>query len=406
MKREDERAARLLKQMGRLVVPLPAAEDDARRHDRIANSLDRLLDELPATRARKRRVWTTSWLVAAAALVLLSIAVGRARHSTPVAAADAPQLRAVDGRVSLWRDGRLEVTAVQAGLLLGSTDELRVAPGARAVLALANQASVEVSGQTSLEVTRALAPDGTPSDERLELGEGRVTLSVPKLAAGHTLRVRTPDALVTVRGTRFSVATGRAAAGGSVTRVTVTEGHVAVASGDQSRLLGPGEEWVSPGSTAATSASAPSPAPASAAENAGGPPVASAPHAEPVTATAAPSPARRAPAVSPTRSEERADASIGTSTLAEETRRYEDAMRLARAGKVDRALVALESLMHDRPRTPLLQSARVEHLRLLSRAGNQAAAAREARSYLSDYPTGFARAEAKQMALFGLAEPP
>ena len=81
-------------------------------------------------------------------------------------------------------------------------------------------------------------------------------------------------------------------------------------------------------------------------------------------------------------------------------------MRLARAGKVDRALVALESLMHDRPRTPLLQSARVEHLRLLSRAGNQAAAAREARSYLSDYPTGFARAEAKQMALFGLAEPP
>ena len=54
---------------------------------------------------------------------------------------------------------------------------------------------------------------------------------------------------------------------------------------------------------------------------------------------------------------------------------------------------------------PLIQSARVEQFRLLHRAGKTAAAAREARAYLSAFPNGFARAEAKQLALADLGSP-
>jgi outer membrane protein assembly factor BamD (BamD/ComL family) len=92
------------------------------------------------------------------------------------------------------------------------------------------------------------------------------------------------------------------------------------------------------------------------------------------------------------------------STLAQENAIYAGALARARAGDVNRALVDLEALQRDFPRSPLVQNARVEHFRLLHESGNKARAAREARRYLSDYPNGFARAEARRIALVDLED--
>lgn len=60
-------------------------------------------------------------------------------------------------------------------------------------------------------------------NQSLVLTSGRVSLDVPKLPAGTTLSVRTPDAEVRVHGTRFQVTRN-----GKETQVSVTEGVVEV----------------------------------------------------------------------------------------------------------------------------------------------------------------------------------
>lgn len=87
---------------------------------------------------------------------------------------------------------------------------------------------------------RLAAP--TPSEERLVLATGSATFEVPKLPAGRTLAVETPDAEVRVHGTRFQVV--RDARG---TSVSVTEGLVEVrpeGQGRPPRFLRPGESTV------------------------------------------------------------------------------------------------------------------------------------------------------------------
>jgi outer membrane protein assembly factor BamD (BamD/ComL family) len=83
---------------------------------------------------------------------------------------------------------------------------------------------------------------------------------------------------------------------------------------------------------------------------------------------------------------------------------YQSALRSAQSGDASRSLATLEGLMQKYPRSPLVQSARVEHFRVLLQMGNLTAAGREARRYLSEYPSGFARAEARQIALRGLGD--
>jgi outer membrane protein assembly factor BamD (BamD/ComL family) len=78
---------------------------------------------------------------------------------------------------------------------------------------------------------------------------------------------------------------------------------------------------------------------------------------------------------------------------------YERALRRAQGGETSAALADLESLIRRHPSSPLIQNARVEHFRILVRSGQRSLAASEARRYLSDYPDGFARAEAKNVAL-------
>ncbi len=115
-------------------------------------------------------------------------------------------------------------------LLLGA--ELTATQDAK-VTSLPSGATVRLEGG-ALKLTAA-----EPNQETLVLAAGRVSLDVPKLPAGTTLAVRTPDAEVRVHGTRFDVSRL-----GQGTRVQVTEGVVEVrpeGAGRPAQLLHAGE---------------------------------------------------------------------------------------------------------------------------------------------------------------------
>lgn len=96
---------------------------------------------------------------------------------------------------------------------------------------------------------------------------------------------------------------------------------------------------------------------------------------------------------------------MNQSTLAEENRLYTQALAHAGSTELSSALSELALLIQRYPHSPLAQNARVERFRLLQQSGNGAAAAEEARRYLSEYPSGFARSEARGLALAGLKKP-
>lgn len=373
-------ARRLLHKMGRLVVPLPSAVEEQAMVQRTSARLELLLGELAEqgfARRRRRRYLA----FAAAALVPLGfigasfgLLSGKPSHSARIAAAS--------GAVNVSRAAGGDVPAA-VGNQLHAGDTVRTPPGARAALELADRARVGCAAGTEVRLSREGA-----EDSRLELSRGSISFEVPKLAPGHTLSVETRDAVVTVRGTRFTV-TVAGAESKPLTRVSVSEGRVQVDSARGTVFLGPGEQWSSRASEPAAPATVDAPATS--------PPAAhnSEPAAPSSESVAADSPRARAPTSRPNSNAE----GRSSSTLRDENVLYERALRRAEASDAAGALADLEALVARHPRSPLVQSARVEHFRILLRVGNRSLAASEARRYLSDYPDGFARSEAKNVAL-------
>jgi hypothetical protein len=231
-----------------------------------------------------------------------------------------------------------------------------------------------------------LAVPDAANEDWLELEQGLVTLQVAKLPPGLGLSVQTPDARVTVHGTRFSVRVSPATPSGTVTFVAVTEGRVEVDSRGEVVFLGPGDHWSSQTSAPVSDAAPVLPLDRQADT--------SAQVARPIATSLA----------RPLTSTSHA-ARVNESTLAEENRLYAQALARAGAGELSPALADLATLIVRYPRSPLAQNARVDRFRLLQQSGNGAAAAQEARRYLSEYPSGFARSEARGLALLGLEAP-
>jgi TolA-binding protein len=86
-------------------------------------------------------------------------------------------------------------------------------------------------------------------------------------------------------------------------------------------------------------------------------------------------------------------------SLARENRAFAAAMARRNAGELSQALSELERWLDRYPDSVLQQEARVEQFRLLARLGRSHEAARAARSYLGDYPDGYAREEARDLVL-------
>ena len=421
------------------------------RRERIASAIDERLERLSSERARKRRRVFAAGIAAAFATGAAAAWVVVRPPSVP--GADIVATVTSDRPVQLRHHGE---SRTATSLRIEASDELHTGADATTTAILANGAAVDVAPGSDLRFD-AHVDSGERAGEDLRLGQGKVWLRVPKLGPHHTLSVVTPDARVTVRGTRFSVAV-LGAAGAVETRVQVTEGSVWVDQAGHEDVLSAGQSWTSRptiAGVATAEATAPAPArPGSAmndpvaandqvAEKSGAPdgtaasqetttadeserkasasaarsraghrsgeartsaaPSRSASVAQTEKDAPAPSAAAAAPSSATDPSAKGASPAVasrdevGESTLAAENELYWRAAASVRGGDDAHAVGLLESFLSRFPGSPLAQNAQVEHLRALVRLGRHAAAARAAERYLSVYPHGFASEEARRL---------
>lgn len=180
----------LLEELGRIAredSPPPLAESDLDAMIVAALEAEEPVEKAPAPKARTRR-----WWAAAAAVALLALGGGYLLGERSVERPEEPPLEA----------------------RLPSGDVLTASPGAR------------------FEV---LEPG--PIVRRLELREGRVLFDVEPLGGEGRFVVETPDGVVQVRGTVFSVEAGEE------TTVRVYEGRVEVERAGAMASVGPNEMW-------------------------------------------------------------------------------------------------------------------------------------------------------------------
>lgn len=129
--------------------------------------------------------------------------------------------------------------AVQKGQSLQEGDLLKIAPDAFVSVRLADGSLVRVQSESEVQL-RQMRRKGRAGNLQsvLDLSEGGLEISVPKLANGERrFEVRTPAASTSVRGTQFLVQNNPQ----GNTTAAVDEGLVSVQSGQPSTLLRPGQ---------------------------------------------------------------------------------------------------------------------------------------------------------------------
>jgi ferric-dicitrate binding protein FerR (iron transport regulator) len=367
-----EQVKRALWQLEREPMPIREPADEAARRNRIASAVNTRVRELSKEKSRSFRTRAVLLASAAAAVAFVFGAVwfrGGMKASSHDGESPVAALR-VDGPVSVVHDGQNRPVDDAAPPRLSSADTLRTATGASAHAVLASGTVVNVQASTSIRFRASRT--GTDGAEDMSLDSGTIALKVPKLGPHRRLSIHTPDAVVTVRGTEFSVEV-RERDGHTITGVKVVEGSVWVASKGRELTLEKGSEW---SSEAEPTVARVEPEPAAALDAAG--------------ASAVPAPA--ASHGSSTSRDEPA------STLGAENDQYQRGVSAARLGDDRKALGAFETFLQRYPASPLAQSAEVERFRALKRIGRVDEAARRARQYLASYPGGFARAEAQTLS--------
>jgi hypothetical protein len=370
---EPTRERSLLRALGQLPTPPEAAEAAAARRERVVARINRLDVELEQAGRRHRRLSLVALAIlpAAAALVLWFAGAGRDSAKEPTTA----RVRLIEGVVDVARGMRLERARPVNELGLDGSERLRTGH-LRAKVVLPSGARVELSPNSEVAI------DALRLREQLRLHEGRIELAVPKLGAGRTLSVRTFDALTTVHGTRFSVSVEHAPEYSAWTEVRLDEGSLSIEHRGVRTLLQAPATW---SSRPVASASSRAPAPV----------------ADRLPAREEPAPeisssARRATPAAPPAAE---TVALSRSTLAQENALFVAAKTAQQQGEHGQALVYLDRLLAEYPGSTHAHNARVERFRLLARMGRTVEAARAARRYLADYPLGFAKEEARRLAL-------
>ncbi|HEV8130813.1 MAG TPA: FecR domain-containing protein [Acidobacteriota bacterium] len=184
----------------------------------------------------QRIIWR--WGIAAAILIgIVLTQLDKLQWLLPLPAETRAIAQTVDG--TLFRVAGWNAQAMTAGDKIGQREAVRTAMNSRAVIRLADGSRVEMRERSELSLEAAR--DGTT----VRLGRGSVIVEAARQRDGH-LYVATPDCLVSVTGTVFSVNKG---AKGS--RVSVIEGEVAVQQGKTRQVLRPGEQLATHSSLAA-----------------------------------------------------------------------------------------------------------------------------------------------------------
>jgi hypothetical protein len=132
---------------------------------------------------------------------------------------------------AMYQVARNAVAPVAAGAEVAAGGEVRTAPGAGALVRLSDGSTVEVRERSAFTVS------SSGGDTTIHLARGAVIVEAAKRRFGH-LYVATRDCTVAVTGTVFSVN-----AGAKGSRVTVIEGEVRVARGDEQKTLRAGEQY-------------------------------------------------------------------------------------------------------------------------------------------------------------------
>jgi len=355
----------------------PAPPSAGRRAEAIAVVERAIADRARARRRdRRARVFLMGTAAVAAAAACVALAAGVA-HRRPHVAAIVPTTThlpavgspaaggpaaggpaaggpavvgyAVTGAAGVVASGAPSAPPERRALATGS--RLVTPPGGRVMLSFATGTQVLLGEVSDVTLARE---DAT---QALRLDHGSLDLHVAKLGAGQRFLVQTPDAEVEVRGTVFTVqvvAPDPACGAGTVTRVAVTEGVVAVRhEGEESRVPA-GQAW--PAGCADGTTAAPGPS--------------------------GPAPARTAASRAP------------VSSLGDQNDLFAEAIAAVRRGDASNAMATLDRFLARYPESPLAENAMVERMRLL-RATDTRRAVVAAKQYLASHPRGFARAEAE-----------
>jgi ferric-dicitrate binding protein FerR (iron transport regulator) len=387
---------------------VPPEDDDAaeeRRRRRVVEATALAIARAANERAARRRWARGAVALASAAAILAVVGVGwRLRTGSPVAGDRAGAVAVGEPIVGPlhWSHQGAPVGPGEPlrHLPLGSGDDVATEPGGRGEVVLADGVAITLESDTQVSLpdsaTGATAGTGGSANGRevVRLARGVVSVRVPPMSPGHTFSIATPDAEVTVHGTSFTVEVVRPAGAGSAatsstadpaTKVRVTSGVVSVSSSRGGEaVLTAGMEWSSPVEANGAALHAPPPMPPASATTSS----ASAANPASKMASAPPHPASvRHDGTSPPRSR-----------LGEENQLLASAIAVSKGGDYAGAVATLDDLLRRFPTSTLAQEAHVERFRALAH-GDRSAAAREARLYLALYPDGFARDEAKDLAI-------
>jgi FecR protein/Tetratricopeptide repeat len=179
----------------------------------------------------------------------------RARDMAPPArmtdeAREAISARLLSGALRPARRLRLRPILLYGGAAIGLTLAILVAvdmsrPPGHTRSPVRSTGPVEPAAQSRASIQAVgdarFARVQSPPDDVVRLEEGLLVIEVAPLQHGERFRVRTSDAEVEVRGTRFQVS----AAHGQLLAVSVSHGRVEVrSSGGGYAVLEPGDEWV------------------------------------------------------------------------------------------------------------------------------------------------------------------
>ena len=371
MSHGDDTATRLLNELASIELP---EDSSGRATARRRAAVGRMREIISADVQPLRNRWVIG--LAAAATVLLAL-LGlwqlwpAATHPAPTVAAvpTASVLARGDG-TEVIRDGHAQLVQPSGTATLRLTDVLQTSARSSAAVATTQGVAVQVQAATRV---RFEPTSGGPGHERLGLVFGRIDVDVPEDGRQREFTVQTPQATVIVHGTRFTVEVARSQPDRELqTTVRVERGRVEVRGRRGTAMLAAGTSWSSRDQSQPAVRAPALPQPAASTQL---------PEQPLVVAGAS-----RAPSAVP-------------SSLAQQNAIYARAMQAKQRGDDDRVLRELDILMQRYPDSPLAPDARVERFRALKRLGRTAEAARSARRYLAEQPDGFAREEARDVAL-------
>jgi hypothetical protein len=321
-----------------------------------------------------RRLGWTIGLAAGVTLAATGWAVWSARSNTPQVTA----LRVSEGRVQVV-EGDVRVirphdydTRVSREFEIAQGDYVQTESTSKAVITLRANIRVELFSSSHLRLGDAVSM----SQSDVWLRQGKARFDVAKRPPNGKFSVHSPDADIIVHGTSFTVEVRQIPAGVQ-TVVSVTEGLVSVDGAGQTHWLKAGESWASREDTTVLSdfTSRASSAPLQAKE------------------TSSSASSRMLPKIVSS------TVAGSTSTLGAESQLFAASMAAKRRGDDQGALRLIDEFLGKYPASQLAQNARVERFRVLKRLGLREQAASAAREYMAQTPDGFAREEARSLAI-------